>query len=254
MDLQKEEPIPTQLREMRQRLAVELLERAEIWDRATATEEEVRAAFERELPQGRAPVLTSRTRRRTPRPPGRARRRRRLRGTGAGALGGPVRAPRRAGGGPARVDLARDIAEAAFDARAGRASRSGAQRHRLVVICASNRFSRAEPGRFPEVESTLRDLVRKRKAIALQRGARRGVRKRHPVIVDTAAVTAIGHQRRSGRPSDAHGSTHPAGDRRQSTAATRSTPRATAGACSCAGAASATRRPPKRRRRSSSTA
>jgi len=194
LGMDAEEPIPTRLAAKRESLAVARLEQEEIWARAEPSETEIEQAFAGEYRRITLRLITVYEREE------------------AAALIAELSngadfaelararsvdqyAPR--GGlveNLARIDLPRELADEAFAASPGELRGPFATRLGWSLLRVES-FADADRGRFDELKPSLRALVRMRKAEELraQLGAR--LREAHTVVVDEAALGAIGAER-----------------------------------------------------------
>ncbi|HKI87349.1 MAG TPA: peptidyl-prolyl cis-trans isomerase, partial [Thermoanaerobaculia bacterium] len=189
-----EAPIPSQLQQFRERLAVTRLKREEIVDPAKASDEEVRAAFEeryrrvtlrvattykredaeallKELREGADFATLAKARSVDP----------------YGPRGGLVKDLPRA-------DLQREIAAAAFDQKPGKLIGPISTSIGWAVLRVES-FNKADPERFVKEEKDLRDLLRFRKSQALEGRLSKKLRQRFPVMVNQAAYEAVHAER-----------------------------------------------------------
>jgi len=201
MEMQDEEPIPGKLEALRRELAVKHLEVDEVWRPATASDEEIRQAFEREYQRVTLRVLTTLEKDEAEAALAE------LRGTEdsegadfATLVKERLVDPYKLRGGLvedlARIDLQTEIAEAAFAAEPG--ALVGPVRTSIGwSLVRVESFAAADPERFDAVRRDLRDLIRYRKGQALKAALAAKLREQHPVTVNAETLAAIVPERQT---------------------------------------------------------
>ncbi len=194
MGMLEEAPIPGKLEELRHQLAVQHLENEAVWRPATATDEEIREAFEREYRRVTLRVLTTLER------DDAERALEDLRGGADFAKLAAERSvdPYKLRGGRvedlARIDLQTELAQVAFDAAPG--ALLGPVRTSIGwSVVRVEAFSPADPDRFEAVRRDLRDLVRFRKGQALKAALAARLREKVPVEIDAEVLAGIAPER-----------------------------------------------------------
>lgn len=190
LGMHEDEPIPTNLANLRRNLATERLEREEIWDRAQPADEEVRALFDKNYQTATLRVLTSYEQGESERLAAE------LRG-GADLeqlIGEHSIDQYSARGGLLknldRVDIPIEIAEVAFSSEPGTLAgpiRTGLGWANIRVESVEP----ADPERFAALERHVRQIVRLKKADELRAALGKRLRELHPTTVDGDAVRAV---------------------------------------------------------------
>jgi len=190
LGMHEEDPIPARLAAKRTSLAVERLEREEIWTLAEPSAEEIEGAFQEEYRSISFRMLTARER-------DEAEKLVRELEQGAdfatlakehsvdpyGPRGGLVEdLP--------RIDMPHELAAGAFAMSPGDLEGPISTRIGWTAIRVES-FSDADPERLEELEPSLRALVRFRKAETLRSDLGARLRVAHPVVTDEEAVAAI---------------------------------------------------------------
>jgi parvulin-like peptidyl-prolyl isomerase len=190
MGMQHEAPIPEQVAALREKLAIQQLERAEIWTGAEPTGEELRRAFQDEYRTITFHMMTAYEREEA------ERLRQELRdGADFEALAREHSVdPYGPRGGLVKdlpnIDMPHELADAAFALEPGEIA--GPLRTRIGWSnLRADSFAEPDPERFVELKASLWELVRYRKAEVLRRDLGARLRESHPVVVDEAAVEAI---------------------------------------------------------------
>jgi parvulin-like peptidyl-prolyl isomerase len=194
LEMDREPPIPQRVEARRRELAVQRLEREEVWAKAEASDAEVRAAFEElyrrvtlrvittyekteaeavlaELAAGADFDALARERSKDP----------------YGPRGGLVESLPRA-------DLQSAIAAVAFGLEPGKAFGPVSTDIGWAVLDVVS-FEPPDEERFEAVQREIRDTVRFRKAEAARQALGRLLRERHPVAVDAGVLAAIERER-----------------------------------------------------------
>jgi parvulin-like peptidyl-prolyl isomerase len=96
----------------------------------------------------------------------------------------------------AQVDLGRDVAQLVFSLEPGAAG-GPVQTDLGWSVVRAESFLAADPVRFASAESTVRSLLRQRKATELSNALARKLRERHPVAIDEDVVEAMVPERQS---------------------------------------------------------
>lgn len=194
LGMQNDEPIPTQLNEIRQNMAIKRLEKEEIWSRAEATAEEIQQAFAKEYRTITFRMLTTYEKEEAEELLSELQQ-----GADFETLAKEASvdqfSPR---GGLVqdldRIDMPHDLADQAFAMHPG--DLKGPFRTRigwsnLKVVS----FADPDPAEFESLQSSLRSLVRYRKAEVLKEGLGARLRQSHSVVIDQEAAAAIAAER-----------------------------------------------------------
>lgn len=190
LELQREEPIPTRLAARRQRLAVEGLEREQIWSRAAPSDEEIERAFRDEYRRVSFLILTARERAEAERLLAELKQ-----DADFAALARQHSIdPYAARGGRvenvARIDIPHELAADVFAMEAGGLKGPFLTRLGWSAIRVES-FAEADPARRDALSDSLRDMLRFRKAEKLREELAARLRASHPVRIDAAALAAI---------------------------------------------------------------
>lgn len=194
LGMDEEPPLPERVQKFREDLALKRLEKEEILDQAQATEEEARLLFERQYRRVSFRVVTAYEL-------AEAEELHRLLEEGADiAVVAAERSvdPYRLRGGLVqslpRIDLQRSIAELLFTLEPGQLG-GPVQTDLGWSIVRVDSFEEADKEAFPDLERTLRALVRQRKALAARESFSKQLNERFQVEIDNEEVISIEPER-----------------------------------------------------------
>jgi len=190
MGIDEEEPIPSRLAARREALAVARLEREEIWSRAEPTEDEIEKAFADSYRTLTFRILTVRERDKAD-----ALRRELDEGADFARLAqessiDPYGPREGLVQNLAKIDMPRELADAAFALKPGELTGPLPTRIGWSIVRAES-LSPADPARLSERRSSVRALVRFRRAEALREELGRRLRAAHVVSIDEAVLAGI---------------------------------------------------------------